>query len=126
MGQAVEITLPYPPSVNSYWRMVGSKVLISKPGREYRAAVQSALAAAQIEPISGPMLMVLIIHPPDRRRRDLDNVLKAIFDGCQHGGLYADDNQIKQLWAEMREPTQAVIDRGGMVRVAVHGRKELT
>lgn len=31
---------------------------------------------------------------PDRRRRDLDNILKALFDALTHAGLWLDDSQI--------------------------------
>ncbi|MBU0741506.1 RusA family crossover junction endodeoxyribonuclease, partial [bacterium] len=39
---------------------------------------------------------------PDRQRRDIDNVQKALLDALQHGGLYTDDSQIKKLNIEMR------------------------
>jgi hypothetical protein len=32
--------------------------------------------------------MSIIVHPPDRRRRDIDNVQKALLDALQHGGAY--------------------------------------
>ena len=41
------------------------------------------------------------VYPPDRRKRDLDNVLKAIFDALTHAGVYVDDSQIRYIRAEM-------------------------
>jgi crossover junction endodeoxyribonuclease RusA len=35
--------------------------------------------------------------PPDRRRRDLDNLLKPTLDALQHGGVYEDDSQVDLL-----------------------------
>ena len=35
---SIRLELPYPPSVNTYWRSVAGRVLISKAGRMYRAA----------------------------------------------------------------------------------------
>jgi crossover junction endodeoxyribonuclease RusA len=35
--------------------------------------------------------------PPDRRRRDLDNTLKAVCDSLAHVGVYEDDSQIDVL-----------------------------
>jgi len=42
------------------------------------------------------------IHPPDSRRRDLDNVQKALLDALGRGGAYLDDSQIVRLVAEKR------------------------
>jgi crossover junction endodeoxyribonuclease RusA len=44
------------------------------------------------------------IHPPDNRRRDIDNVQKALLDAMQHGGAYRDDSQIVRLSIEKCEP----------------------
>jgi len=35
--------------------------------------------------------------PPDRRRRDLDNLLKSVLDALEHAGVYADDSQVDLL-----------------------------
>ena len=35
----LEVELPYPPSINHYWRRVGPKTLISREGRRFRASV---------------------------------------------------------------------------------------
>jgi Holliday junction resolvase RusA-like endonuclease len=48
--------------------------------------------------------MFVDAYPPDRRRRDLDNILKAILDALQHAGCYADDSQIHALRAIKQEP----------------------
>ena len=44
------------------------------------------------------------IHPPDRRRRDIDNMQKALLDAMQHGGAYLDDSQIVRLAIEKGLP----------------------
>ena len=35
----LQLTLPWPPTVNTYYRNVNGKTLISEKGRQYRAAV---------------------------------------------------------------------------------------
>lgn len=93
--------LPYPPSVNHYWRMVrtrhGCRVLISREGRAYRTAVGSILASAGVSRLSGRLDVCITVHPPDGRRRDLDNAMKALLDALEHGGAYEDDSQIDHL-----------------------------
>jgi len=97
-----ELELPYPPSVNHYYRRVGRRTLISREGRKFRRTVCSLLAAAGITPLAGPLRVEIEVYPPDRRRRDIDNVQKALLDALQHGGAFHDDGQIVQLKIEKR------------------------
>jgi crossover junction endodeoxyribonuclease RusA len=89
--------LPYPPSVNHYWRRVGFRTLISRGGRRYRRDVVALLAAGRAAPLHGRLELVVHVFPPDDRRRDLDNLQKALCDALQHAGVYADDSQIDRL-----------------------------
>ena len=98
----IEFTVPYPPSVNHYWRHVGPRVLISRQGRAFRDRVRLILAAAGVRPLSGPLAIHIVFYPPDNRRRDIDNVQKALLDALERGGAYHDDSQIVRLAAEKR------------------------
>ena len=92
------ITLPWPPSVNRYWRNVNGRTLVSREGRAYRAAVLSeVLLQGAAQHYRGRLRMVIIAHPPDKRRRDLDNLVKAIQDGLEFAGVFDDDGQIDDL-----------------------------
>ena len=101
----IEFELPYPPSVNHYWRMAGRRMVISREGRAFREKVCSALAVAGVQPLRGGLAVRIELYPPDRRRRDADNALKALLDALQHGGAYVDDSQIVKLMVERRQPT---------------------
>jgi Holliday junction resolvase RusA-like endonuclease len=92
-----EAVLPYPPSINHYWRRVGAKTLISREGRRFRERVVGILAARRTPPLTGPLAVEVEVYPPDYRRRDIDNVQKALLDALQHGGAYVDDSQIVRL-----------------------------
>lgn len=100
----ITFELPWPPSVNHYYRHVGNKVLISKEGRQYREVVANRLKAAGIQKFSGPVDVAIQLYPPDRRRRDVDNVLKCLLDSFTVGGVYDDDSQIYFLSIEKLEP----------------------
>jgi len=50
--------------------------------------------------------MRIVVAPPDRRRRDLDNVLKSLLDSLEHAGVYTDDSQIRKLSIERSEPVE--------------------
>ncbi|KAA1258115.1 Crossover junction endodeoxyribonuclease RusA [Rubripirellula obstinata] len=100
----LKLKLPYPPTINHYWRHVGQRVLISKKGREYRAAVSVYLRNKRIETLEGPLSVDIELHMPDRRRRDIDNVLKAMLDSLQWGGAFLDDSQVMRLAIEKIVP----------------------
>ncbi|MFN3165590.1 MAG: RusA family crossover junction endodeoxyribonuclease [Phycisphaeraceae bacterium] len=116
VATAFEFDLPFPPSVNHYWRMWRGRMVISKRGRAYRESVRSAVGATGIEafPIDGLLRVRIEAFPPDRRRRDLDNLLKAVGDSLEHAGVYRDDSQIVWLLIEKAE-----VVAGGMVRVTI-------
>ncbi|WAE51189.1 RusA family crossover junction endodeoxyribonuclease [Stutzerimonas frequens] len=108
------ITLPFPPSTNTYYRRVGAKTLISAKGRDYCAAVIKACAEARISRQDGRLAVVIKACPPDRRRRDLDNMLKGLLDALTHGGAWEDDSQIDHLTIK-RGPIKAL----GCVEVTI-------
>lgn len=100
------MTLPYPPSVNHYWRRVGPRTLISREGRAFRASVCALLAGGngpRKPPSGGRIALAMDAFPPDRRRRDLDNLQKPVLDALQHAGVYEDDSQIDLLITRRRE-----------------------
>lgn len=99
------LDLPYPPSMNHYWRRVGPRTLISREGRAFRRRVCSDLAAMGLTAASGRVALRIEAHPPDRRRRDLDNIQKPLLDALEKGGVYRDDGQVDLLITERREPT---------------------
>lgn len=89
------IKLPFPPTVNTYYRNVNGRTLISRRGREFRKLIQ-VLAMVERWPQFGKQRIRVTItaNPPDRRRRDLDNLLKSTFDSLTHAGVWHDDCQI--------------------------------
>jgi crossover junction endodeoxyribonuclease RusA len=110
------ITLPYPPSVNRYWRSVKGRVLISAEGRTYRdsAAIFAKSVLRGAKPLTVRLSVSIELSPPDRRRRDIDNVLKALLDSLTYSGVWLDDSQIDRLTIE-RLPVTA----GGGVTVCI-------
>jgi crossover junction endodeoxyribonuclease RusA len=111
----VEFTLPYPPSANHYWRRVGSRTLISREGRTFRKNVCALLGGGgRKPPFTGRIALAMDAFPPDRRRRDLDNLLKSVQDSLAHAGVYEDDELIDLLLVRRRE-----VIPGGRLEVEV-------
>lgn len=103
------LTLPYPPTVNTYWRRAGHRTIISDRGRAYTRAVSDCLWLAGVKEGFGSadLAAMITVYPPDKRRRDIDNVLKAVFDSLQKAGLFDDDSQIVKLFVEKGEQVPA-------------------
>ena len=116
MRGPLEFALPYPPSVNHIWRRKGAQYFISAEGKRYYAAVKAALLAAQAPLLSGLLDATFSIHPPDLRRRDVDNLSKALLDSLKKGGLLGDDSQIKRLCYEFNDHQPV---KGGKVIVSI-------
>ncbi len=91
------LDLPWPPTVNHYWKGNGAKRFICKAGVEFRARVIAAVQSGPARRFTGRLAVSIDAHPPDKRKRDLDNLLKASLDALQHSGLFDDDSQIDRL-----------------------------
>lgn len=115
MSSVVTLRLPHPPSVNHYWRHARGRHYISADGKAYRRQVCALVARDGCRALSVPAWVEIAWSPPDRRRRDIDNVLKALLDALGHAGLYVDDSQIHDL----RVRRVGVCDEGGHVVVTV-------
>lgn len=116
--EMIELTLPWPPSVNHYWKMWQGRIVIGTEGRKYRKAVADQIMIQRgVRSIQGKMKVTIEAWRPDNRRRDLDNLLKAVLDSLAHAGLYYDDSLIVDLriyWAE---------SIGGMLKIKIEEHK---
>ena len=103
-GGVLEVALPWPPSVNHYWAARGNARYLSPRARAWHQEAWAILRGAwRGKPMRGEVAVLLVLHPPDRRRRDLDNTLKAVLDALVHAGVLQDDSQVAELHAVRRE-----------------------
>lgn len=92
MSDWLEIELPYPPTVNTYWRHTKQgRHYISEAGRTFKKIATDV--CSQFDPIVGQVEIKIKIYFPDNRPRDLDNLPKGIFDSLVGAGLIQDDNR---------------------------------
>ena len=103
----IRLILPWPPSVNHYWRFGHGRFYISNEGKRYKMIVAGTMIQGGVKPFTGPVAVTIDAHPPDRRIRDLENLNKCALDSCvtRHGlaGLYEDDSQVKCLESTMHD-----------------------
>lgn len=110
--QPIEITFPFPPSVNHYW---GERVLtpkrggkpivikyVTKDGKAFSAQVHAICHKAGLAgmKIHGDLSVHVVLYPPDRRARDVDNYNKALLDSLTKAGVWIDDYQASRLLIE--------------------------
>ena len=105
--------LPWPPSVNRYYRNLAGKTLISAEGRAFRKVVEGLLAG-RVSRFDGRLAVVITCCAPDRRRRDLDNLGKGLLDALTHAGVWEDDSQIDDL-----RLVRGAVVVGGSVQVEI-------
>lgn len=113
----MRLALPWPPSINHYYRpgeRPGTHYL-TREARAYRTAVGLIVGSERARArLSGRLHMRVVAKPPDRRERDLDNLLKAVQDSLQHADVYLRDSQIDKL-----EVLRGPVMRGGQVVVEI-------
>jgi crossover junction endodeoxyribonuclease RusA len=102
------ITLPWPPSANKCWRNVNGRSILSKEAREWRKTVEGIFYSLSLQqrsrlPFCGSVYIMIDAYPPDKRKRDLDNLLKPLLDSLQHVGIYKDDSQIDGICIDRQQ-----------------------
>jgi len=93
------LSLPYPPSANRLWRAVNGRNIKSSEYRAWLTEAYAAVIMANPRPrkIIGDYRMVLVADRPDRRRRDLSNLLKATEDALVHCQVVEDDSKAEEI-----------------------------
>lgn len=124
---SVTLTVPWPPSVNHYKKI--GRIVKTKKGKLYQIRSDTHLTKAYYYNVQivvnrliakyftpGAFLEVtLYLYPPDKRKRDIDNILKVLLDSLVHSKLIEDDCLINKLIVERCTPTQK-----GKVTVVIH------
>lgn len=132
----LEATLPYPPSVNHYW---GHKVFknrygkslvqtyITKDGTQYqktageilKLSINPLYRKSGIFPLNGDLIVEERFWMPDHRKRDLDNVQKALWDTITKARIWVDDSQVKDV-----RQSFAGVCKDGMTLIRIFTAKE--
>jgi crossover junction endodeoxyribonuclease RusA len=88
---------------------------ISKAGREFKAQVADYVVEYRVPKLGSARLeMKVVIFPRDRRKQDIDNRIKALWDALGDAGVFDNDEQIDILHIERGE-----IKKGGGVLVYI-------
>lgn len=111
----VLLELPFPPSMNTYWRHWRGRMVLSKAGRQFKTDVQEYIINNNIPKFGDKKLKVtMILRPRDKRKVDIDNRIKAVLDSLEDAGVFDDDFQIDHIEMIRGEPI-----KGGLIRVLI-------
>ena len=91
------ITIPFPPSVNSIWRSVKGRNILSKKYREWRTLASQEIMIQRPKAIESKVIVHILLDRPDKRKRDIDNYIKAPLDTLVHMDLIEDDSLVETL-----------------------------
>ena len=102
----IQFVIPYPPTVNHFYQRSGKRVFRSKEYRDFIGRVGwiwTASAPGNWK-TDGRFSVNLEVFPPDYRKRDLDNIVKATFDALTQSCAWRDDSQVEALHVRRRSP----------------------
>lgn len=105
-------SLPYPPTDNHYYTVARGRKILSMRGREYRDWVYGNVLERGGKPLRGRLEAQVQLTMPDRRKRDICNVLKALMDALQYAGAFEDDAQLDRVTVQRGE-----VSKPGRVQV---------
>ena len=109
------LDLPLPPSVNHYWGQHGHRRYVSKAGVAFKAQVSDYVIEYRVPKLGTARLaMTVVLFPKDRRKQDIDNRIKALWDALADAGVFDNDEQIDTLFIERGE-----IKKNGGCRVLI-------
>lgn len=100
--------------MNTYWRNFRGRMVLSPAGRQYKVDVWKAVLEQKVPKFGGSMLRFRMeITPRDKRKFDIDNRIKGVFDALQAAGIMEDDWQVVELYVarleEVEKPGKVVI-----------------
>lgn len=115
--------MDYPPSVNHYYnRTRWGGLMISRRGKEYREKACELLKEhSGFFSTSKKLHVEILASFPDRRKRDLDNILKCLLDSITHAGVWNDDSLLTKISIE----NTGEIIKGGCLKITIYSFMEL-
>lgn len=92
------LVLPFPPSLNTYWRNFRGRMVLSEKGRAYKQAIAEYVSENNVPKYGEQKLKItMILQPRDKRKIDIDNRIKCVLDSLQDAGVFDDDFHVDEL-----------------------------
>ena len=109
------LEFPWPPSMNSQWRNIDGRTVLSASARKWKASATQAMWCQRLHVFGDERVKVSVdLHAPTRARYDIDNRVKLLLDSLQRLNVVVDDSQVDVLVINRGE-----IRKGGLAVVTV-------
>lgn len=111
----VEFELPFPTklSVNNLYRYTNSYVYKTKTAKDYQTLVYLKLLKEKKFTVE-KLIFTMEVYPPDKRKRDLDNLLKNVLDSLMYARMFHDDCQIEEIHVIKKE-----VVKDGLLKISL-------
>ena len=111
----VVLNLPYPPSVNHMYINARGRRFPNAKAKAYKTAISEYVVEYRVPKFEDAKIALIVwAYPPDRRKRDISNLLKIIEDSLQDAGVFNDDFNIDFI-----EIKRGEIKKGGGLVVMI-------
>lgn len=122
----VRLELPYPPTTGNHATKrrgkryyTDARLVAWQKNIGVHVILTRADGRAAAKPIEGDIIFAMQWHPPDKRRRDEDNLAKVVKDALTRAGVWLDDAQVVESHTFKLAPF-----KGGKVIVEVWRKGE--
>lgn len=110
------IHLPYPPTLNTSKVPINGRQISSLRYRRWRVEAMAMIAQQRPQRIKGDYRMTIVAIRPDRRRRDLDNIIKPCGDALVNAQIVEDDSLAQSIFVRWSDGEP---DKRGGVRISL-------
>jgi Holliday junction resolvase RusA-like endonuclease len=97
-----------PPSLNSMYRFANKRMFKLKSVTEFENKVYTLIK--DLIPFKGPVELTICFYTSDKRKHDIDNLLKALFDALTYFAFEDDDQVVHvDMWKVRAEKSKTCI-----------------
>lgn len=96
------VNLPFPPPANNLYINArgGHGRYLSPRYREWQAEAAGMIKQQRPGRVFGPFRVEIVLTRPDKRKRDIDGLIKALLDALVKGGIVKDDSLAERVSIE--------------------------
>jgi crossover junction endodeoxyribonuclease RusA len=114
-GEKIILELPFAPSVNRLWRMgKGRRMYKSSVYEGWQTSCEVIIYQKRPVPILGMYRLVIEAKRPDKRRRDIDNIIKSVSDVLESTGLIENDclcQEVTARWVQDGPEMRVIVEK---------------
>lgn len=103
--EGVYLSIDWPPTGNHCYTVARGRKILAPQGRRYRdQTILRIKEQSNGKTVGGRLRVTILVNPPDRRARDLDNLIKLPIDCLQKSGVIVNDAHIDELTVQRLHP----------------------